>query len=161
MCSKSNDEHFRYTFVAQVPCQQEYRVNPVLGERYYLHWAGTGKAILAFSSKHEIQEIYSLLADTAATENTFREPQQLLEQINEIKKYGFAYSYSERIEDGASISAPILGKDGNAQAAISLIDPEIRLRKMDTLQVGKRLAEIASQLEHIYQTAGVILEYYP
>ena len=84
----------RYAFVAQVPCQQEYRVNPVLGERYYLHWAGTGKAILAFSSEQEIQEIYSLLADTAATGNTIREPQQLLEQINEIKKYGFAYSYS-------------------------------------------------------------------
>lgn len=148
----------QYSFVAQVPSQWEYRVNPVLGERYYLHWAGTGKAILAFSPEQEIREICSLLDTTSVTGNTIRNEQFLREQLAKIIKDGFAYSYSERIEGGASISVPIIGKNGLAKAAVSIIAPEVRLRKMDTFQVGKRLAEIAAQLQQLYQVAGVLQE---
>lgn len=150
-----------YSFVAQAACLREYRVNVVLGEQYYLHWAGTGKAMLAFSKAGEIDQICSLLTDTAVTGNTIRDPNKLRAELDQIKSACYAYSYSERVEGGASISVPIFNRGGDVQGALSLIAPEIRLRKIDIEQAGQKMIEIANQLEHLYQSAGVVLEYCP
>ncbi|MEM5776421.1 MAG: IclR family transcriptional regulator C-terminal domain-containing protein, partial [Anaerolineaceae bacterium] len=66
-----------------------------------------------------------------------------------------------RVEGGASISVPIFNRGGDVRGALSLIAPEIRLRKIDIEQAGQKMIDIASQLEHLYQSAGVVLEYCP
>ncbi len=149
----------RYTFVAQAMCTHEYRVNPVLGEKYYLHWAGTGKAILAFSDREDLESILKILSSTKVTERTIDDADQLNIELNEIRKKGFAYSFSERIEGGASISAPLRDARGVTGAAISLIGPEIRLRKLDVDETGKKVVEIARHLEQIYQLSGIGMEF--
>lgn len=151
--------NLHYSFIAQVSCLQEYRVNAALGEKYFLHWAGTGKAILAFSPEPILTEILKMIPENAATGRTIRKPEELISQIDRIRENGFAYSYSERIEGGASISAPVLDHNGIAKAAISIIGPEVRIQKLDRDLVGSRLMEIASQLSRIYQGFGVRLEY--
>ena len=147
-----------YSFIAQAMCRHEYRVNPVLGERYCLHWAGTGKAILAFIPEEEILEMLALIPAKQATSRTITDPQKMKEQISEIRNQGFAFSFSERIEGGASISAPIRDGAGNAQAAVSLIGPEIRFRKLDLNEAGKAVVEAGKQIEMVYRGAGIKLE---
>ncbi len=151
----------RYSFVSQAACQREYRVNVTLGEHYYLHWAGTGKTMLAYSSPEEIEQICALLPETAVTSNTIRDVNRLKEELSLIKNTRYAYSYSERVEGGASISVPMFNRAGEVQAALSLIAPEIRLRKINIEAAGQKMIEIASQLEHLFQSAGVVLEYCP
>ncbi|MCJ7623159.1 MAG: IclR family transcriptional regulator [Anaerolineaceae bacterium] len=147
-----------YTFIAQAMCQHEYRVNPVLGERYKLHLAGTGKAILAYCPEDDVQQLMDIIPNTAATQFTIRDPIVLQNQLKQIRQKGFAFSFSERIEGGASFSAPVKDNLGFAQAAVSIIGPEVRLRKMDFLETGRAVAETAKMLEMIYLTAGIKLE---
>ena len=147
-----------YSFIAQAMCRHEYRVNPVLGERYCLHWAGTGKVILAFTPEDELSEMLALIPHKKATSQTIIDPRKMMEQIEEIRKRGFAYSFSERIEGGASISAPICDALGNAQAAVSLIGPEIRFRKLNLNEAGRAVVEAGKQIEMVYRGAGIKLE---
>ncbi len=149
----------QYMFVAQAMCSHEYRVNPVLGEKYYLHWAGTGKVILAFSGLDDQQSIIEILKSTKITERTIDDPEALQKELYSIREKGFAYSFSERIEGGASISAPLRDSHGVTRAAISLIGPEIRLRKLDIDETGKKLVVIARHLEQIYQSSGIGIEF--
>lgn len=147
-----------YSFVAQVSCLHEYRVNAILGERYYLHWAGTGKAMLAYAPQDVKRKIYEMLPQKKATEKTIQDADELTKQIIAIKEKGFASSFSERIEGGASFSAPILNTSGVASAAISIIGPEVRLKKMDPDHAGKLLIDAAERLSMRYKALGITLE---
>ena len=147
-----------YAFIARALCRNEYRVTPVMGERYYLHWAGTGKAILAYASAEEVEAILALLPSTAVTGHTLRDPAELNEQLTDIRQTGCASSFSERIEGGASYSTAILDKKQKPVAAISVVGPEIRLKKMDRALVCEKLQNAARALETAYRLAGVDLE---
>lgn len=147
-----------YAFIAQAACQHEYRVNPVLGEKYNLHLAGTGKAILAFSTEEDVKQLMHIIPSAPATSFTITDPKVLQTQLKQIRQNGFAFSFSERIEGGASFSAPVIDNRGFAQAAISIIGPEVRLRKMSIHETGRAVAETARKLEMVYLTTGIKLE---
>jgi IclR family transcriptional regulator, KDG regulon repressor len=143
-----------YCHIAEAVTHQEFRVNPILGRQYPLHWSGTGKAILANISDIERDEALKLAPTLRSTPNTITDPQVLIHQIEQIRKNGYAVSFSERAEGAAVIASPVCDKQGYAQAAICLVGPEVRLRNMDLHSTGKALQEMSHKIEMVYLSVG-------
>ena len=146
-----------YTYIAEAVSHQEFRVNPTLGRQYPLHWAGTGKAILAYISEEDQKEALKYAPSSRSTPFTVTDPEILLTQIEQIRQDGYAVSFSERAEGAAAFASPVRDRHGNVVAAICLVGPESRLRTMELAIVGKTIVEVSRKVEMVYRTLGVNL----
>jgi len=146
-----------YTYIAEAVSHQEFRVNPILGRQYPLHWAGTGKAMLAYVDEDDRIEALKIAPYSRSTPLTVTDPEILLKQIEQIRQDGYAVSFSERSEGAAVFASPVRDRQGYVQAAVCLVGPESRLRKMDLKAVGKAVVEVGRKVELVYRTLGVNL----
>jgi DNA-binding IclR family transcriptional regulator len=145
----------RYSYVVQVPSRQEHRVNPIMGAQYPLHWAATGKVILAYIPQDEYRQSMELVGQAVSTPATVTDVELLNRQLDEIRRLGYAVSFGERHAGSAAVTAPIRGRDGHAVAAICVLGPESRVRPMDLDAVGQKVAETARHISLSFQTLGL------
>jgi IclR family acetate operon transcriptional repressor len=145
----------RYTYVTQVVSPHEYRVNPVLGHHYPLHWAATGKAILAFVRDQELNECLQLVPQLLSTPRTLADPDTVLAQLEEIRHQGYSASFGERNLGSSAIASPILNRQGYAHAAACLIGPESRVRPRDLHSLGMIVAEITQKIQIACHVVGI------
>ncbi len=96
-------------------------VNPV-------HATSSGKVLLAYSPEEVVEEIIN--GDLEAyTEHTLTNPIRLRQEIEEVRKNGYANSMEELALGNYSISAPVFDYDGEVVCAISIVGPLSRLTK--------------------------------
>jgi DNA-binding IclR family transcriptional regulator len=143
-----------YTYIAEAVSHQEFRVNPILGRQYPLHWSGTGKAILAYVPEDECDEVLKIAPYTRSTRFTITDPDILLQQLDQVRQNGYAVSFSERAEGAAAFASPVRDQRGYAQAAVCMVGPETRFRKMDLTSVGQALVEVSRKIEMFYRSVG-------
>ncbi|MBN1314221.1 MAG: IclR family transcriptional regulator [Anaerolineales bacterium] len=145
----------QYTYVTQVASTHEYRVNKVLGQHYPLHWAATGKAILAFIRDQEKNECLQLAPQLIATPRTTGDPDMLQEQLDEIREKNYAISIGEHHPGIVAIASPILDRDGYANAAICLVGPESRVLPQDMQKLGNIVASISEKILNACSSEGI------
>ncbi len=141
-----------YSYIAEFVSHHEFRVNPILGRQFPLHWSGAGKAILAFIPKEEQNEVLKIAPTLRSTPNTITDTEVLLKQIEQIQKDGYSASFGERAEGAAVIASPIRDRHNHAIAAFCLIGSDTRLRKMDLPSTGKVIMEMCQKIEMVSQS---------
>jgi DNA-binding IclR family transcriptional regulator len=122
-----------------------------------LHWSGTGKAILAYASEDDQREALKIVPHSRSTPYTITDPEVLLKQVEQIRQDGYAVSFSERAEGAAVFASPVRDRQGFVRAAVCLVGPESRLRKMDLAIVGKAIVGVSQKVEMVYGSMGVNL----
>lgn len=140
-----------YSYIAEAVSHQEFRVNPILGKSYPLHWAGTGKAILAYTTEEERNEALKIAPYSRSTPNTITDIDILKAQLEQIHQDGYSVSFGERAEGAAVIATPICDQRNIAVGAVCLVGPELRLRKMDLPATGAIMKEICHKIERVYR----------
>jgi DNA-binding IclR family transcriptional regulator len=145
----------QYSYVVQAVSPKEYRVNPVLGRNYPMHWAATGKAILSALSQDEREECMKVVPELRSTERTVTDVGLLREQLAEICRDGYATSFGERNIGSVAISSPIRNRHGCAYAAACIIGPESRIGRDDAPGLGLTVAEVARKIEVACQALGI------
>jgi IclR family acetate operon transcriptional repressor len=136
-----------YTYVGRAVSQREYYFTPNLGRYYPLHWAATGKAMLAFISEEDLAEYLRTVPLEPSTPNTVTDPATLLHQLQKIRETGYAISFGERVETAGAIASPIRGRDGHVFAAVTLIAPAARLQTRDCAQIGSEIMAACRRIE--------------
>ena len=97
-----------------------------IGSRYPAHATSTGKLLLAGMSEAELKAtLPNKLA--ALTPFTVTDKQILRDQLDEARQLGWASSWEELEIGLAAIGAPIIGRDGEPIAAVSISGPTARL----------------------------------
>jgi DNA-binding IclR family transcriptional regulator len=89
----------------------------------------TGGRIKVLFSQLRDEDIEAILKGTIIvpmTENTVTDKAQLMAQVRQVRKQGYAISYGERTAGAASISAPILNY--GYPVSLSILGPESRIR---------------------------------
>lgn len=92
-----------------------------------VYCTGLGKALLAAKSEDEKRTIVKTLSFNKYTANTITDQGELLTELLKIKANGYAIDNEEHEEGIFCIAAPIIGKDRNALAAISITGPAFRM----------------------------------
>jgi DNA-binding IclR family transcriptional regulator len=116
-----------------------------IGSRWPLHATSTGLAILAFMP--EIQRDGVLVAPlTAVTRHTITDPDQLCQELAQIRKRGYAVA-DETLEAGlVAIGAPLYNHDGDVPAAISVAGPRLRLTPSRIAEIGELVMKAAGRI---------------
>jgi DNA-binding IclR family transcriptional regulator len=95
------------------------------GGRLPLHATGMGKALLAFAPPEVVDEVIAA-GLTRRTPYTIAEPAALHQALAKIRRDGYAAGNQGYFLGAVSVAAPILGPDGHAVAAISVVVHSVR-----------------------------------
>ncbi|MBI4590492.1 MAG: IclR family transcriptional regulator [Candidatus Rokubacteria bacterium] len=107
-----------------------------IGNRVPLHVGSAGKVLLAFLPEAERATALKELRLVPLTDRTITSRNRLVEELDRVRRAGYAVSSGERIVGATAVSVPVLDPDGRVVAAVSILGPESRL----TPEVLKRYA---------------------
>jgi len=93
------------------------RIKGTVGDRRPVHAAAGAKAILAFSPS-EMKEQFLKEKMIQLTPNTITNPSVLLDQLQEIRRQGFAFDNEEVNLGINAVGAPIFNHEGKPVAAV-------------------------------------------
>jgi DNA-binding IclR family transcriptional regulator len=96
-----------------------------IGPRIPAYLSATGKAFLAFLEPDQIKDYFAHTELVSHTRNTITQKRQLQRELASIRRRGYSEDREESTPGVACLGAPIFGRDGRMEAAISLSgDPD-------------------------------------
>lgn len=118
-----------------------------IGARRPAYCSAAGKAMLAFKSESDVDEILAR-GMPARTPKTITDPLQFKAQLWEVTRRGFAIDDEESMEGVRCVAAPVFDFGGRLAGAVSLLAPAMRVDLPRLLELGERTAEAAQTLSH-------------
>lgn len=141
-------------YIEVVPSEYALRLHETPGATVNLHASGLGKAILAFSPPDLAENLLRDHELQRYTQNTITDPDQLLAQLEEIRRSGYARDQGETMELATCVAAPILDSGGRVLAAVSISGPTSRFNPPNRSDVVERLLEAAGAISNRLKNAG-------
>lgn len=113
------------------------------GARFPLYATASGKSILAFSDSapeyvHSLPEILPQI-----TAHTLKTPAALSETLKETRRRGYSIDEQENVDGVRCVGAPVIDWTGQAQAAIVVQGPSVRMSESRIGELGRRTMDIA------------------
>ena len=102
-----------------------------VGQRNPVYCTSLGKTLLAFQPEERQLRIMKAIEFKPLTPNTLTSKKKLIQELQAVRKQGYALDRREIEEDVECISAPIRDYQGSAVAAVSISGPQ---RKIGTPQ---------------------------
>jgi len=106
---------------------QAVRMSSKIGNRRHLHSTALGKIFLAGLPEKEFLRLIRMKGLPRLTDNTLVTKAAVIEEINRVRKQGWAMDNQENEIEGRCIGAPIFAPDGRVLAALSISGPEFRM----------------------------------
>ncbi len=116
-----------------------------IGTRWPAHATSTGKAMLAFLSPEEVEDILPQNL-VAKTPYTITDMDALQADLARIRQRGYSIAYEELELGLSAVSAPIFNADEEVIGAISLAGPKIRLTHERVSALGQLVREAARHI---------------
>ena len=121
-----------------------FKVNP--GLRFPLHTAAPGKAFLAHMGKETRVEIVKRLPLRKFTSKTITSQKQLLAEVEEVARLGYAVDREEEMEGQVCVGSAVLNRSAELAGAIWLVAPASRLPESEIPRVGLLVKETADKI---------------
>jgi DNA-binding IclR family transcriptional regulator len=136
-----------------VECSQAVRMHSAIGRRASAHSTAVGKAMLAFMSQKEVENIIEEHGLPVCTPNTITDKEALLRELERVRQQGYAVDDIENEDGIRCVGAPIFDHQGKPVAALSVSGPAFRLSmervKELTGAVTSTALEISRQLGYL------------
>jgi len=132
-------------YLDQIVSSHEIAMSVELGRRFPLYAGSSSKCILAFMSLKEIERILSEPL-TALTSHTIVDSAALIQELEVIRRRGFAVSDGERQENAGSVAAPVFGLDGAVVGAVSVCGPKFRVNAEFVRMAAPQVVEAAQAI---------------
>ena len=118
---------------------------PAIGAKLRLHCTAAGKMLLSALSDQEVEALLKDYPLEKKTEKTITRSFDLKEEIKKVRSQGYATDDEETEMGGRCVAAPILGREGETIAAISIIGPTSRIKEEDFGRLATLAKETAVQ----------------
>jgi len=118
----------------------------VVGRRVSPHCTALGKSLLAFLPDEDRAQIVHSLDYVHHTPNTITNPEDLIAELDLVRKRGYALEIEEFHLGSACISAPIRGLNGRVIAAVSVSMATEDLLKRDLDERATSILDAASAI---------------
>jgi DNA-binding IclR family transcriptional regulator len=114
-------------YVDVIESPHEFRLSSRVGSRRSLHVTALGKALAAFLSAEQQENVFSTITFQAATPNTIMNLVQFRQELQRVRRHGYAVDDEEAVQGARCVSAPILNADREAIGAVSVSGPVTRV----------------------------------
>lgn len=121
------------------------RTQARVGQRHPIHSTALGKAIAAYLPDQEL-EVFCASRLPARTINTVTDGRSFRQQVERVRREGYALDVGENEDGYMCIGVPILGENGRPVAAISLSAPQARLRRARCAEAAGALTDTARRV---------------
>jgi IclR family acetate operon transcriptional repressor len=127
------EDNGEVVFISQVESHDTLRAFFRAGSRGAMHASGVGKALLAELPEHRVRQICALRRLERFTEHTITDLGELLSELVQGRRNGWALDDEERTLGMRCVAAPIFNEHGEAIAGVSISGPAVRVtpRKLD------------------------------
>ena len=137
--------------LARVEGPHTIRYSVKEGQRMPLYAGAAGKVLLAFGPDDTKRKILSKPSLPQLTNKTITDKRQLDEELDAIKKSGYAVSYSERTADATSVAAPVFDFHGNLSGALAIAGP---VQRFDSDSIGDKIEKVLSAARYLTHNIG-------
>jgi len=131
---------------------QRIKLAASIGLRLPVYCTASGKAIIAFLPTEEIEKILAVEI-VAHTKCTLTSRDEILKNLQQVRKVGFAMDLGELEEGINAVAAPILDKDGRPVASVSVAGPAYRLTTEKMMEIGPVVRKTAEDISREIQRA--------
>jgi DNA-binding IclR family transcriptional regulator len=114
-------------YVEVIESPHEFRLSSRVGTRRSLHATALGKALAAFLADEEKDRVLSTIQFQPLTSKTIMNLVQFRQELEIIRKQGYAVDDEETTLGARCVSAPILGAEREVMAALSVSGPVTRI----------------------------------
>lgn len=140
--------------ISTIESPQSIRMTSKVGNRRYLHSTALGKVLLAGLSEKEVQRLVRIQGLPRLTPRTLVSRQALAEELEQVRRQGYAVDNEENELDGRCIGAPIVGQGGRVVAALSLSAPTFRMDMARARSLAGELVDACRSVTRALSTRG-------
>ncbi|WP_426243045.1 IclR family transcriptional regulator [Nocardioides sp. LHG3406-4] len=119
--------------VEKVDGRRAVRAHTARGERLPIHASSSGKVFLSSMSEREVEGLLPVRLERF-TETTITTVDALREELEQVRRAGYATNDGERRIDVLGVAAPIRDSSGSVVAAIGVSFPRERLKSVIDFQ---------------------------
>ena len=119
-CSLAILDDGEVVYIARTPTQRMISLRVGIGSRIPAYASSLGKAILAFLDEGELRRVLSSIRLKRLTEHTITDQAAFMDELQNVRRNGYAVTVSELEYGVASIAVPILGSTGAVVAAVNV-----------------------------------------
>ncbi len=117
---------FETQYISKIITSKELRCDPEIGVLRPAVLTSAGLVLLAFQPHAAIEKFLLRATMPKAADGKPITAARLIEQLDAIKRDGYAYNRSVLMDGASGLAAPIFGPDGNAIAAVNIVAPSPR-----------------------------------
>jgi DNA-binding IclR family transcriptional regulator len=114
-------------YVDVIESPHEFRLSSRVGTRRSLHVTALGKALAAFLPAAARENVLSTITFQKSTERTIMNLLQFRQELEKIRRQGYAVDDEEAVQGARCVSAPILNSESEPIAAVSVSGPVTRV----------------------------------
>jgi len=144
-------EGSKIVYIDCVESTARLRAHPLFGIRVPLHCTSLGKAIMAFLSEEKVDEIIRKEGLERFTDNTITDPHLLKQELEKIRKRGYAIDNAEHEEGICCVGAPLWNYRGEVFGAISVSGP---CQRFDSRRIPSMARLVVKAAEEISRRMG-------
>lgn len=137
-------DHGEVVHIDKIECKHPIRAYSRVGGRVPSHCIATGKAMLAFQPEAVIESLAKNLKPV--TPRTVVGREQLLKELEEVRRHGYAFSQGGWQEGVNGLGAPVRDATGAVVAAIGISGPANRLGRTHSRRYLGFVLEAANDL---------------
>lgn len=138
-------------YMARVDSPQSIRMFSEIGSRNPVHCTAMGKALLAFMDNNLRESILSQIDLEPKTENTITNVSELRNELEIIKKNGYAIDNIENEDGVRCIGTVINNAYGQVVCALSISGPAFRLNLENLKDLSVPLIDAAKRISQVYE----------
>ena len=132
--------------IEQVLGSHPFKFSLDQGMRMPIHSAAPCKAMIAFMSKSEQNNIIRQAAFKKFNENTITTVKEYREELTKVKELGYAVDREEQLFGIHCIATPIFDQYSNPIAAIWVTGPSAHLPAEDFEEIGEKMKKYAHEI---------------
>jgi DNA-binding IclR family transcriptional regulator len=140
---KIGDENVVY--VTKEEADSAVRISVAVGKQFHITQISFGKCFLAFTSEKERMAILSK-GLVKLTDNTITDVDEYLEELNRVRKQGYAISREEYIVGINAVSAPVFRPDGEVLMVLCCLGIAAHFPEEKMHEVGQMLRDAGKEL---------------
>lgn len=114
-------------YVDVIESPHEFRLSSRVGTRRSVHVTALGKALAAFLPAEQLENILASTTFQASTPKTIGNLVQFRQELEKIRRQGYAVDDEEAVQGARCVSAPVFNSDAESVAAVSVSGPVTRV----------------------------------
>lgn len=100
-------------------------------------WGASGRAMLAFLAKADIDSVYALEGSAPASGEPLPPRSSLERELAKIRREGYAISHGQKVSGAVGITAPVFGPAGLVIGSLGVTVPQERMKRTDEARLAK------------------------